>query len=227
MEQDPASFSAPTRDIPAPDVGTNAQTMAWMMDEYGKLHGHTPGLRHRQADRARGLLRSRGGDGPRVRRDVRGVGAEARPRSRRDDLHRPGLRQRRQAGSPGSRMRRAARSWAVSDVKGGIFAGDGLDIPRLVEHVEGDGGSVVGFAGTQAMTNEELLAVDCDVLVPAALGHVINEKIAKEIGAEVRRRGRQRPVYPRGLGCPRSTRHPHFSRTSGGKRRRRHGGQLL
>ena len=45
----------PTRDIPAPDVNTNAQVMAWMMDEYGKLHGHTPAIVHRQADRARGL----------------------------------------------------------------------------------------------------------------------------------------------------------------------------
>ena len=58
-----------------PDVNTNAQTMAWMMDEYGKLHGHTPAIVHRQADRARGLVRTRGGDRPRLRLHVPRGGA--------------------------------------------------------------------------------------------------------------------------------------------------------
>ena len=66
----------PTRDIPAPDVGTNAQVMAWMMDEYGKLHGHTPAIVTGKPIALEGSLRPRGGDRPRRRLHVPRGGAE-------------------------------------------------------------------------------------------------------------------------------------------------------
>ena len=78
---------------------------------------------------------------------------------------------------------RGGKILAASDVKGGIFAGDGLDIAKLVEHVAATG-SVVGFAGAQAISNADLLKVECDVLVPAALGHVIDAAVATDIRAK-------------------------------------------
>jgi glutamate dehydrogenase (NAD(P)+) len=72
---------------------------------------------------------------------------------------------------------------ATSDVKGGIHAGDGLDIVKLMEHVKATG-SVVGFPGSKPITNDEVLRADCDVLVPAALGHVIDAKVAADVKAK-------------------------------------------
>ena len=89
----------PNRDIMAPDVNTNAQVMAWLMDEYGKLQRPHAGDRDRQADRARGLLRARVGDRPRPRLHVPRGGAQARPDARpTTTVRRPGLRQRRLLG---------------------------------------------------------------------------------------------------------------------------------
>ena len=108
----------PTRDIPAPDVGTNAQTMAWFMDEYGKLHGHTPAICTGKPIALEGSLRARGGDRPRLRLHVPRGGAAARPQPRRHHLRRPGLRQRRLVGGAdhaaarredGRRLRRQRR----------------------------------------------------------------------------------------------------------------------
>ena len=129
--------SAPTRDIPAPDVGTNAQVMAWLMDEYGKLHGHTPacvtgkpialeGSYGREAATGRGV----------VYMFARG-GAGARPRPGRRDLRRTGLRQRglvggaADAGAGGAHGRRVGRAAARSQLD------DGIDADRLAEHVDG------------------------------------------------------------------------------------------
>jgi glutamate dehydrogenase (NAD(P)+) len=76
-----------------------------------------------------------------------------------------------------------AKIVATSDVKGGIHAGDGLDIVKLMEHVKATG-SVVGFPGSKPITNDEVLRADCDVLVPAALGHVIDAKVAADVKAK-------------------------------------------
>ena len=118
----------PTRDIPAPDVNTNAQMMAWMMDEYGKLHGHTPAICTGKPIELEGSLRSRGGDRPRLRLHVPRGGAAARPQPGRDHLRRPGLRQRRLLGGADHAAARLP-GWspsptptARSDADGGIDA---------------------------------------------------------------------------------------------------------
>jgi glutamate dehydrogenase (NAD(P)+) len=75
------------------------------------------------------------------------------------------------------------RITAVSDVRGGIFNGDGLDIPKVMDHVQKTG-SVVGAPGSKPISNEDLLVSDCDVLVPAALGHVLSKDNAREVKAK-------------------------------------------
>ena len=88
----------PTRDIPAPDVNTDAQVMAWMMDEYGKLHGHTPGIVTGKPVALEGSLGREQATGPRLRLHVPRGGSPDRARARRHHLRRPGLRQRRLLG---------------------------------------------------------------------------------------------------------------------------------
>jgi glutamate dehydrogenase (NAD(P)+) len=78
---------------------------------------------------------------------------------------------------------RGAKIVAVSDVRGGVFNGDGLDVPALLEHARRSG-SVVDFPGTENITNAGLLIVDCDVLVPAALGHVLDAHNAADVRAK-------------------------------------------
>jgi len=172
----------PERDIPAPDVNTNAQVMAWFFDEYSRLHGFSPGVvtgkpvgLHGSAGRTaatgrgcmfaiREALLEAGGDIKGQRFVVQGFG---------------------NVGSWTARLvhARGARVLAVSDVNGGIFSGDGLDIPAVLEHVDSHG-TVVGFAGGEPISNADLLVSECDVLVPAALGGVLTGKNARDVRAK-------------------------------------------
>ncbi len=172
----------PFRDIPAPDVNTNAQVMAWFFDEYSRQVSFSPGVvtgkpvgLHGSAGRAsatgRGCLFA-------IRETVRRTGAELK-----------GLRFVIQGfgnvGSWGARLLHAwgAKILAVSDVNGGIFNGDGLNIPAVLEHVDSHG-TVVGFENSEPISNEDLLVTECDVLMPAALGGVITQKNAPHVKAK-------------------------------------------
>ena len=137
----------PTRDIPAPDVNTNAQMMAWMMDEYGKLHGHTPaivtgkpialeGSYGREAATGRGLVYLL----PRGR-------AQPRADARRDPLRRPGLRQRRLVGGADHAAARVPSMVGASDAHGAIRADDGIDADALRRARPPSGGKVRGVRG--------------------------------------------------------------------------------
>lgn len=172
----------PNEDIPAPDMNTNAGVMAWIFDQYSKRYGYSPGVvtgkpveLHgsfgREAATGRGCLFAirevLGTDGKKLagtRMVVQGFG---------------------NVGSWYSKLchEQGARIVATSDVNGGIFNGDGLDIPGLVEHVKTTG-SVVGFPGSKPVSNEDLLIADCDVLVPAALGHVLTAQNARDVKAK-------------------------------------------
>lgn len=175
-------FIGERMDIPAPDVNTNARVMAWFFDQYTLHHGFAPGVVTGKPVSLHGSLGREAATG-------RGVLFAIREALVADGKTLEGTSFSIQGfGNVGSWFARLAHELgakivAVSDVKGGIFSGDGLDIPKLLEHVSG-AGSVVGFAGAKPITNEEILVVDCDVLVPAALGHVINERIAAEIRAK-------------------------------------------
>ena len=185
----------PTRDIPAPDVNTNAQTMAWIMDEYGKLHGHTPGDRHRQADRARGLARPRGGDRPRLRLHVPRGRPAARPEPGRHHLRRPGLRQRRllgradhaaARGEDGRRLRRQRRDPQRRRAS----------TPTSSTSTSREGGTITEFEGAEAIDPDDLIAIPCDVFIPAALGGMIHEGNADRMQCKMLVEGANSPTTP-------------------------------
>ena len=184
----------PTRDIPGPDMNTNPQVMAWIMDQYSKYHGHAPavvtgkpvelyGSRGRETATARGLLSV-------CRQILQDVG-----------LPMKGMRFAVQGfGNVGSHVSRLFAEAggllvAVSDVHGGVQNPRGLDVAGLFEHVRRNG-SVKDFGGGNACTNEEVLTADCDVMVPASLGGVVDKRIAKEVRARIVLEGANAPCTP-------------------------------
>ena len=175
-------FIGPQADIPAPDVNTNAKVMGWFFDQYTRHHGFAPGVVTGKPVNLHGSLGRDAATG-------RGCLVAAREALVADGKKLAGTRFAVQGfGNVGSWFARLAHAAgasivAVSDVKGGVAARDGLDVVKLVEHVKATG-SVVGFPGATAMTNDEVLRADCDVLVPAALGHVIDEKVAADVKAK-------------------------------------------
>jgi glutamate dehydrogenase (NAD(P)+) len=186
----------PQRDIPAPDVGTNAQTMAWMMDEYGKLHGHTPaivtgkpisleGSYGREAATGRGLVNM-------FREAAPALGLQ--PADTRVVVL--GF------GNVGSWVARIMAQLGctvigASDAHGAIHAEAGLDTEALQAHVR-VGGTVSEYdgEGVAAITPEELLALECEVLVPAALGGMINGGNADTLNTRVLLEGANSPTTP-------------------------------
>jgi glutamate dehydrogenase (NADP+) len=186
-------FIGPETDIPAPDVYTNAMIMGWMMDEYSKMQGQrTPavitgkpiplgGSLGREDATGRGayycikeLERGKGWDPAQVRVAVQGFGNAGQHVARL--LHEDGY-----------------RVVAVSDSKGGIFKEDGFDIPSLIRFKNESrqlkavycDGSVCEMVDAATISNEELLSLDVDVLVPAALENVITRENADRVKAPV------------------------------------------
>jgi glutamate dehydrogenase (NAD(P)+) len=182
------------RDIPAPDAGTNAQIMAWMMDEYGKKHGYTPAI-------VTGKPVNLGGSLGREEATGRGVMIIAREACRAYGMD---LKKARIAiqgfGNVGSWTARliaqlGARVVGVSDVNGGIFDEAGLDIEKVWQHCK-QTGSIVGFGGAKAIDNGELLALDVDLLIPAALGGAITESNVENVKAKLILEAANSPVTP-------------------------------
>jgi glutamate dehydrogenase (NAD(P)+) len=174
---------APNRDIPAPDLGTNAQTMAWMMDAYGQLHGHSPAI-------VTGKPVELGGSLGRESATGRGVAYVLQEAARDLGLDLEDLDVVIQGfGNVGfwaawilNQM--GCRIMAVSDIGGGIYNSAGLDIAKLAEH-KAAGVSVSEFPEGEKVTNAELLELDCDVLIPAAIDNVITSVNAPRINARV------------------------------------------
>lgn len=184
----------PTRDIPAPDVNTNPQVMAWIMDQYSKYHGHSPavvtgkplelyGSRGRDSATGRGLLQV-------AREILKDVGSEVK-------RNRFAVQGFGNVGSHTARLLYAdgGKIVAVSDVHGGVHNPEGLDVPALFDYAR-KMGTVKGFAGGRSVTNEELLTVDCDVLVPAAMGNVLTEENAPQVRARIILEGANGPCTP-------------------------------
>ncbi len=184
----------PTRDIPAPDVNTNPQVMAWIMDQYSKYHGHSPavvtgkpidlyGSKGREAATGRGLLYV-------CREILRDVGSQVR-------ATRFAVQGFGNVGSHAVRLihEDGGVVVAVSDVHGGVMNPRGLDVPALFEYAKRQG-TVQGFNGGNACTNEELLACDCDVLVPAAMGDSLTKQNANDVRAKIIVEGANSPCEP-------------------------------
>ena len=182
------------RDIPAPDVNTDAQTMAWMMDAYSSRYGYTPaivtgkpvelgGSYGRDAATGRGVVYCLGEAARDLGIDLQGATVAIQ------GFGNVGSWTARLIGELGCKV------VAVSDVKGGIHRGDGLDVQAVFDHTR-ESGSVVDAPGAEAVTNQELLALDVDVLIPAALDRVINEANADEVRARVIVEAANHPVTP-------------------------------
>jgi glutamate dehydrogenase (NAD(P)+) len=184
----------PTRDIPAPDVNTNAQVMAWFMDEYGKLHGHTPaictgkpieleGSHGREAATGRGCVYMFREAAPQlglspadVTFAVQGFG---------------------NVGSWAARLMHqlGCRMVAVSDANGAIRSDAGIDPDKLHDFVQ-DGGKLSEFDGVEPIDPDDLVAVECDVLIPAALGGMIHEGNADRLSCKMLIEGANSPTTP-------------------------------
>jgi len=185
----------PERDIPAPDVNTNAQVMAWMMDTYSMHAGYTvPGV-------VTGKPISLGGSEGRNEATARGavytiVDAAAHLGM---DLTKATVAVQGfgNAGSIAARLIRdeGATVIAVSDTGGGILNRDGLDIDRVIgwkkEH-----GTVAGFPGSKPISNDQLLEVKCDVLIPAALENQISAANAGAVKAKIVAEAANGPTTP-------------------------------
>src|SRR2546421_6960395 len=163
----------PQRDIPAPDVGTNAQTMAWMMDEYGRFHGHTPACVTGKPIALEGSFGREAATG-------RGVAYMYEQAAEELGLAPEDTRVVVQGyGNVGSWAARILQDMgctlvAASDAEGAIRSDAGIDAHALAEHVlEAD--TVVGFEGAEPISAEELLEVECELFVPAALGGSVHK----------------------------------------------------
>ncbi|MEO7428506.1 MAG: Glu/Leu/Phe/Val dehydrogenase dimerization domain-containing protein [Acidimicrobiales bacterium] len=182
------------RDIPAPDVNTNAQTMAWMMDAFSSSHGYSPGI-------VTGKPLDLGGAPGREAATGRGCVYVLEAYCTHHGLNLATQRVAIQGfGNVGSWTARelhdrGVKVIAVSDVRGAVVNPAGLDVPGLVA-VVGAGGSVVDAARGDVTTNQELLELDCDVLVPAALGEVITEANASQIRASLIVEAANHPITP-------------------------------
>ncbi|MFQ6615973.1 MAG: Glu/Leu/Phe/Val dehydrogenase [Fidelibacterota bacterium] len=169
-------------DIPAPDVNTNAQIMAWFMDEYSQKNGYTPAI-------VTGKPIDLGGSLGREAATGRGVFITVRETAKEFGVDLSDSTVAIQGfGNVGSFAaevlhQAGSRVVAVSDVSGGLYDPDGLDTPALVEHARRSG-SIQGFSQGKAISNETLLALECDFLIPAALGGVIHRLNADTLGCK-------------------------------------------
>jgi glutamate dehydrogenase (NAD(P)+) len=186
----------PERDIPAPDMGTDEQTMAWMMDTYSIHSGYTvTGV-------VTGKPVSLGGSEGRGGATSRGVMYCTFAALREAGIDHRGLRVAVQGfGKVGGLAAQFLHDAgctvvAVSDVYGGVYKSRGLDPSALLRHLRGGAQSVVDFPGTDPISNEELLELDVDVLVPAALEGVIHEGNADRVRARFVVEGANGPVTP-------------------------------
>ena len=172
----------PDTDIPAPDMNTNAQVMGWFFDEYSRRHGFAPAVVTGKPLELHGSL---GRDAATGRGCVFAVREVLGASGKRLDGSSFAIQGFGNVGSWLARLlhERGARIVGVGDLKGGVFKGDGLDIPALFEHARITG-SVVDFPRAEAISNHDLLTVECDVLAPAALGHVLHEGNARDVRAK-------------------------------------------
>lgn len=192
----------PYTDIPAPDLYTDSQTMAWIYDTYDALH---PGENNLPVVTGKPI--AIGGSEGRSEATGRGCVLAAErllslgvvPQLPSLDGARVAIQGYGEVGRVAARLlhERGARVVAVSDSRGGVLVsnGDGLDLDALNLH-KAENGTVVGLAESRTITNDDLLALDCDLLIPAALGGQIHASNAQAVKARVIVEGANRPVTP-------------------------------
>jgi glutamate dehydrogenase (NAD(P)+) len=187
-------FIGPDKDIPAPDVGTDAQVMAWIMNEYSKFHGFQPACVTGKP------VEFHGSEG---RQAATGFGVAVIVRETLARLGRTiagatfAIQGFGNVGSHTARLlhEQGGKIVGVSDAYGAIFNPEGIDVPELERHVAVSR-KVVGFKGGDAGTNEQLLTMPVDVLIPAALGGVFDATTAKAVQAGVVVEAANGPTWP-------------------------------
>ncbi len=185
----------PERDVPAPDVNTNEQVMAWFMDTYSMHVGHTA------TAVVTGKPVELGGSLGRREATGRGVMIVTREAAKHLGLNLKGATIAVQGfGNVGSisaelLAEQGARIVAVTDWKGGVYNKAGLDIPRLLEYVK-EHKTVEGFAGSEPLAHDDLFGLEVDVLIPAALENQITMENAPQIRAKIVTEGANGPTTP-------------------------------
>jgi glutamate dehydrogenase (NAD(P)+) len=179
-----SNIIGPDQDIPAPDVYTNAQVMAWILDTYSLIKGHAvPGV-------VTGKPVSLGGSLGRDTATGRGAAFCTREAAKVVKVPLKGATVAVQGyGNAGSNYaiileEMGAKIVAVSDSQGGIYDKKGLDAKKVLAYKE-KGGSVVGYPGAESLSNDELLQTRCDVLCPAALENAITKEVAEGVRAKM------------------------------------------
>ena len=184
----------PDKDIPAPDMGTDAQVMAWVMNQYAKFHGFNPAVVTGKP------VELHGSEG---REEATGRGVAVVTAALLEKFHKPipeitiALQGFGNVGSHAAALlhEKGAKIRAVGDASGGVWNRDGLDIPELLQHVR-QTRQVKSFAGGEAISNEQLLAAEVDVLIPAALGGVLNGENARDVRASYVVEAANNPTHP-------------------------------
>lgn len=186
----------PYRDVPAPDVNTNAQVMAWIFDEYSGRHGYAPAC-------VTGKPLAMGGSPGREAATGRGAVMVFEEIAKREGWDPAAMTTAIQGfGNVGSFAAKFIKELgvkvvAISGSKGAYFNGDGIDIKAAAAHRK-ETGTLEGLGGVEQITNEELLALDVDILLPAALGGVIHARNAANVKARVVLEAANAPVTEEG-----------------------------
>jgi glutamate dehydrogenase (NAD(P)+) len=184
----------PDKDIPAPDMGTNAQVMAWYMNQYEKFYGFQPACVTGKP------VELHGSEG---REEATGRGVACVTEALFQRLNRPlagatvALQGFGNVGSYAARFldEKGARIVGVTDMSGGAYSPEGLNIPALLAHAK-ERGTVAGFPGADSLTSETLFALDVDVLIPAALGNVLHRDNAGSVRAKYVVEAANNPTQP-------------------------------
>ena len=170
-------------DIPAPDVNTNAQVMSWFMDEYSQTHGYTPGI-------VTGKPLELGGSEGREAATGRGTAIITREAAEKWNIDLKGAKVVVQGfGNVGSYAAKFLHEYGckiigVSDISGGLYEPEGFDVDDLFDY-NYEHRTIDGYQQGKKITNEELLALECDFLIPAALGSAINEQNVDSLNCKI------------------------------------------
>ncbi|MBA2567794.1 MAG: Glu/Leu/Phe/Val dehydrogenase [Actinobacteria bacterium] len=185
----------PEKDIPAPDVGTDASVMAWIFDTYSMNKGHS----------VLGVVTGKplnvGGSLGRLEATARGAMYSIREAIRKRDLKWDGLRVAVQGfGNVGLYLAKFAHGegskvTAISDSQSGVYNPNGIDIEAAIAHKQ-ETGALAGLRGTESISNEDLLLLKCDVLAPCALEQVITADNADKVNASIICEGANGPITP-------------------------------
>lgn len=184
----------PTVDIPAPDVNTNAQVMAWIMDQYSKIHGFSPAVVTGKPVDLHGSVGRESATGKGVALITDYLMKDVGDRLEGKSVVIQGF------GNVGSFTAKflhemGAKIMSVSDVHGGIVCAEGINIPKLLEHVEQTKG-VKDCPGCENIDREGVLLQPCDILIPAALENAITKENMKDVSCKFIVEAANSPITP-------------------------------